>query len=547
MDRSHPARAARATGIAILAVLSLTVPALAQGPAGTFGEVIDVRVINVEAVVTDREGRRVTGLGPDDFRLRVDGAERPIDYFTEVREGRAVEPEEGAPATVAGLEAGEPVGTRYLVFIDDYLTLARDRDRLLERVRSDLAELGPADEVAVVAFDGRRLDLLTGWTGSHEELDRVFAAALERRAHGLENDVRRKNILSGRGRAGVGRMMFAPGPNRDPYRDPSNRFGRASPEQEEWAYELSRWMEVEVAAVTAALRSLSSAPGRKVAILLTGSWAFDPVASAAGDNRMPSRELGLERGEDLYEALVETANLLGFTLYPVRAGSPFPTGGSSSTFRHLASRTGGRALLYGPDTEALEKVVQDTRSYYWLGFTAERAGDDRSRRIELEPLRPGLEVRTRQGYLDFSREAEVTAAVESLLLFDHAGGIGAHPLPVRLGAAERSGRHEVDLPITVGIPVDLITMLPTGGSWVAELELRGAVIDAEGNRSEIPVIPLHLEAESEPSPGGLARYDTSLTLRRIEQEVVLSVFDPLSGNLLAIRMGIDPKALLESR
>src|SRR5688572_6141379 len=64
-------------------ILGLSLPAAAQQSspqssdpsAEPFGEVIDVRVVNVEVVVTDREGKRVTGLQPGDFRLRVDGEE----------------------------------------------------------------------------------------------------------------------------------------------------------------------------------------------------------------------------------------------------------------------------------------------------------------------------------------------------------------------------------------------------------------------------------------------------------------------------------------
>src|SRR5947199_10341816 len=56
----------------------------------SFGESIDVRVVNVEAVVTDGQGNRVSGLKPEDFRLRVDGKEVPVEYFSEVKDGEAL-------------------------------------------------------------------------------------------------------------------------------------------------------------------------------------------------------------------------------------------------------------------------------------------------------------------------------------------------------------------------------------------------------------------------------------------------------------------------
>src|SRR5687768_11333164 len=47
----------------------------------TFFEVIDVRVVNVEVVVTDREGKPVPGLAREDFELLENGRPVEINYF----------------------------------------------------------------------------------------------------------------------------------------------------------------------------------------------------------------------------------------------------------------------------------------------------------------------------------------------------------------------------------------------------------------------------------------------------------------------------------
>ncbi|HEY4563998.1 MAG TPA: hypothetical protein VIJ36_13535, partial [Thermoanaerobaculia bacterium] len=74
----------------LLSILSLSAAGVrAQDTPPPFGESIDVRVVNVEAVVTDHQGKRVNGLKPEDFRLRVDGKEVPVEYFSEVRDGEA--------------------------------------------------------------------------------------------------------------------------------------------------------------------------------------------------------------------------------------------------------------------------------------------------------------------------------------------------------------------------------------------------------------------------------------------------------------------------
>ena len=80
---------------------------------------------------------------------------------------------ESAGAPVA---AGEEVGRNYLIYIDDSFSVANIRDEALAKLERDLTLLQPADRMAVLAFDGSRIDVLSGWTGDAAAL----AAALER-------------------------------------------------------------------------------------------------------------------------------------------------------------------------------------------------------------------------------------------------------------------------------------------------------------------------------------------------------------------------------
>src|SRR5215211_5451744 len=111
--------------VAAVAVLSL--PLVAQEPAQeppgevpVVSETIDVRVVNIEAVVTDASGKPMRGLSAGDFRLLVDGQEVPVEYFTEVEEGTSVAPKPTdaptAPAAPAApVATGEAVARSYLV------------------------------------------------------------------------------------------------------------------------------------------------------------------------------------------------------------------------------------------------------------------------------------------------------------------------------------------------------------------------------------------------------------------------------------------------
>ncbi|HYN22421.1 MAG TPA: hypothetical protein VE078_15780, partial [Thermoanaerobaculia bacterium] len=149
-------------------LLSTAIPSSAQQApvvSEPFGEVIDVRVVNVEVVVTDRDGKRVEGLQAADFHLKVDGKEVPVDFFTEIRERQTVAAQEqgtAAKTATASLSPGEPVGTNYLVFVDDYFSTPPRRNEALMALKNDLSRLGPKDRMAVVSFDGARLKRLAG-------------------------------------------------------------------------------------------------------------------------------------------------------------------------------------------------------------------------------------------------------------------------------------------------------------------------------------------------------------------------------------------------
>jgi VWFA-related protein len=121
---------------------------------------LSVRAADLEAVVTDLGGNRVSGLAAGDFRLLVDGAEVPIERFAEVSEAA--------------------VGRSYLVFVDDSLSSAVQRDLVLWGVERDLDRLGPDDRMAIAAFDGTRLHRLADWTNDRAVLAAAFAEARRR-------------------------------------------------------------------------------------------------------------------------------------------------------------------------------------------------------------------------------------------------------------------------------------------------------------------------------------------------------------------------------
>jgi VWFA-related protein len=523
-------------------------------PAGPiFGETIEVRVVNVEAVVTDKRGNRVPDLKPQDFRLKVDGKPIKLDYFNEVRGGQTIAPEPGAAQTIPGLPdlaPGSPVGTSYLVFIDDYFSIAPRRDEVLRSLRDDLVRLGPEDRMALVAYDGKHLNLLSSWSSSSRELARAIEREIETPARGLERQAELRNF----------RATEPPRSTADPVRPFRSGFANTQLTIEERAYvsELTGQLERAVAAATGTLRGFASPPGRKVMLMLVGGWPFSPADYAVNDINRPIIEHDVPHGEAVMRPLVETANRLGYTLYPVdvpgietnaasaQSSAPRPLGANfglreqehEGSLTYLAKETGGKALLNSLRIASLEHVEADTRSYYWLGFTPNWEGKDKRHTIQLEVLRPGLEVRTRDSFLDRSRKAEVSMMVESAMMFGTPPG--SPTMPVELGKAVRKGRQQIEVPFTLAIPTDAFTSVPLNGKYASEVELRIAALDEHGDHSDIPVVPLQLSTDKEPTKGHFVRFQYKVTLRRTKQHLYFALFDPLSNKITTAEADVKP-------
>ncbi len=75
-------------------------------------------------------------------------------------------------------------------------------------------------------------------------------------------------------------------------------------------------------------------------------------------------------------------------------------------------------MFDGSRVPVLERVQEDLGSYYWLGFRPTWKGDDRDHKVKIEVLRKGAKVRTRSGFADLSRDAQLDLQVESAHLFD---------------------------------------------------------------------------------------------------------------------------------
>jgi len=532
----------------------------AQGTAQRpFTDTIDVRLVEVETVVTAKDGARVHGLTRDDFRLLVDGEEVPIEVFDEVREGitvhegdRTVFSEAPAETPMEETAGDATVGRDIVVFVDDYFTDRGTRRRLLKSLAENLDTLGDGDRMAVVRFAGWGLEILSEWTSSKEDLARVLEA--------LRKDTPGDQIRDSR----LDSMS-------DPILglDDEKLSDRRLIQQ---IYDVLKAMGV-------AMRTFSDGPGRKLFVPVTAGWDFDQLRTNQGPSALATAELARDAGNiaapapplqyrneagaptpagrgalsrqaemgDIYgdtvlSPLVDTANLLGFSIYPMHIGRPGAGGDEvqRTALWLVAAETGGRIVTEGgASLTPLEPVFTDTGSYYVLGFSPDRAFDDRRHTVEVEVTEPrGAQVRHRGSFLDLSRASRDAMKSEEALLLGGTGG----DLDVTLGRPRSGGGKTLELPLTLRIPMDWVTMIPRGqggDEYVGELELRVAALEKDGRRSETTVVPVRLSGP-EPRPGSVATYETAVQIRdRGDQRLVLYLYDQLSGASKAAALELD--------
>ena len=525
------------TLLLLLGLFLLAATAHASDPEPGFGDVIDVRVVNLEVVVTAK-GERVPGLSPEDFQLLVDGQEVPIEYFSEIYDGQANR-ETSVGGALPAAEPGEKVGTRYLVFVDDYFAVPAYRNRVLRKLEDQLHFLEPEDRMAIVAFDGQQVEMLSSWTRSLPELRGALAEAADRRGYGLHRYSEQRQFDTFNRRSNSRFAFF-------------DYDGLDLQRYDEVAWQISR----VVGGANSALRAFARPEGRKVMLLLSGGWPSSTLEWVTG-------EFGASAffaESRLFEPLVNTANRLGYTLYPVDLNNDLRHSGVSAQYSSLneatfmnnldrrrdwleedalvflAESTGGKAFLDGGALTALERTVEDTRSYYWFGFTPTWQENDEEHSIEVKVRRKGLKVRNRTSFSDLSRQTETSMLVESAQLFDLPLPGGS--LSVLFGEPVKAGYKKVHLPVRLEIPLDQITIVPDSGGYSAQLELRVAATDEDGDTAPIGIFPVEVRGDEPPTPRGTAAFETQLKLRRKPHRLLISVFDPASGNMVSKRMAV---------
>ena len=129
-------------------LLFFAVPVVAQPRTS---ESIEVSIVNVDVVVTDRQGNRVKGLTAEDFEIRESGKVQPITNFAEYG-SMAAEGKTGLERARAAQAAPRPPRT-IVVFVEWMRMPPFEAERMYGGLRTMLRNaLGPDDRAMIATW-----------------------------------------------------------------------------------------------------------------------------------------------------------------------------------------------------------------------------------------------------------------------------------------------------------------------------------------------------------------------------------------------------------
>ena len=316
-----------AVAIAALALATST-PGSTQLPQ--LSETIEVRVVNVDVVVTTDDGTPIAGLDPADFELRVNGKPVEIDYFSAIRDGSLLRPGGDLRAAAEIEDLGSDEGLEY----KPYLAILFD-GRSLDTVSApelfgelglNLERLAASTRGVMFVRHGRNLSLGRTFSRRPEVLEREMSQLSEQRVRALDDNG--QDILLRRlERAQVAAF------NRDAD-DPSADL-TVEADAISFLSEIRSLSQIEMAQTTNALRdltefvrSMAGLPGRKSVLYLGPGfnvrpgevlfrlwWAkYAAIAREVGVDSIDA-EIGKYRIEEAMVRLIGEASENGVTFY----------------------------------------------------------------------------------------------------------------------------------------------------------------------------------------------------------------------------------------
>lgn len=525
-------------------------------------ETIEVRVTNVDVVVTDRQGNPVSGLDRNDFEVYEDGRQQRLTNFYEVRP-KSVNVPAAAESTgeVVLAESEEPPRElrqkRIVFFIDNYSLHPFKRNEVFSAMNRFFQRLlQPGDEATIVVWN-RGLQTVAPFSADMD----ILRTALERYARRSAGGV---NLIGDRDRVKNRVQALFEEARSNPSRISAlNAHAQALSVVRAYADEIYAAEKNLLEAMGMMISTLAGVEGKKVLVFAGAQLPERPAAdmfqfvdqtflpilrnvSASSLSESSMRGVGL-----LLQKLAQQANADGVTLYMIDASdqsklvSPDPSSNelpdpsiefvdfsnTANAFGALARSTGGISLGRTNNFDlAMRTVARDLDAYYSLGYRPDDQQRSGSRNISVKVKVPGLRVRSRMTYATKTGDAQIGDRVVANIF--HTSLKSEIPVRVQAGQPQQQGRNTYRVPMRITFPAAL-TLLPDGENLVGGFNVFLAVGNDSGGRSAISkrAHPIRLPASAEQTwRQKPIVYTTEILVRKGESFLSVAVVDQITSS-----------------
>ena len=547
MKRLHFSRVTSVVLMAVLTAGPLAAQQKNQPETPKLTESIDVRVIGVDVVVTDKKGNPITGLTKDDFQIFENGIEKPISNFYEI-EGKAATqavtvPTPGAPAAPLPPkeEINEQLRRRIILYIDNLSMAPFNRNRVFKQMKDFVKDvMRPGDE-AMVATYNRSLKVRAPFTRDPIQIQQTLDAIAGESALGLANRSEFKDVAS--------RIKDA------------TSYDDALADARSYAQSVEHDLRQSVESINGLMTTLAGVEGKKIVVLATegfqiqpGREAFTLIDEVAREKNWQSSSM-LEamtyNTNSLIESIAKTANANGITMYPIHAGglaagnegmsadnqqatsynvTSAALSNTTESLQIMAELTGGLVTARTNNfAGAFKNIIRDLESYYSLGYRAGTERVDRQRALEVRVKNRNLRVRNRQTFVEKSTFQEMSDRVIANLLYKTK----ANDLGVRVKVNSPIPAEDLfKVPVEIHIPIDNLTLIQQGEAYMGGFSIYVVVGNKAGDMSDVArkshqiTIPVSDFARSK---GKYYTYTLDLMCERGLNKISVGVVDDVSN------------------
>jgi len=521
-------------------------------------ETVNVRVINVDVVVTDRRGNPIPGLKISDFEIYENGKSQPVTNFYEVsgKTSTAEASPVAAPAvttTSAAAAASAPATSapgadatkrKIIYFIDNLSLNPLNRNNVFKSMKKFAREsMRPGDE-AMIATWNRSIKTRVPFTRDPAVIIQELDGIARESAFGLQNLSERRSAES--------RIREA------------RNYEEAVSTARSYAQSAEHDLRQTVAALNGLMATLAGVEGKKIMVLTSEGMPMSPgremfvfIDDISREKQNWQRGSSLIEGmsfdsTQLIQSIARTANANGITLYTLHAGglgagmegssaeNQAPIGlavqqaalsNSTDSLNLLADMTGGLATI-GTNNfpAAFSRINQDLEAYYSLGYRSTTERVDRQRNVQVKVKNKSWIVRSRRTFVEKSIPTEMTdRVVANLFYINRANDL---KIVMKTGIPVAVDQDRFKVPVEIHIPMDNLTLIPQGEVLVGGFSVYIGVADERGDMSDVNQQSHRLnvpQAESERMKGKDYIYTVELIMAKGLNKISIGVVDEISN------------------